>query len=229
MLKNKFILAILCFTLILLAVGCDAGTDIVETGRPSGVSQEIQTSLPEADQKPESDNSEIEEEFNIPYPLEMYFSSGAGAWATNITINADGSFFGDYHDSNMGDTGPDYPNGTVYECKFSGQFSTLRQVNDYTFSLTLEAIEYEGEIDASRIENGILYNFTYPYGLMNVDNTAPAKSFLLYTPDAPTEALRDEFISWWPERFGAEAGGSLLIYGLCNTETDEGFFTAKNE
>ena len=93
MLKNKFILTILCSALILLAVGCDAGTDIVETGRPSGVSQEIQTSLPEADQKPESDNSELEEEFNIPYPLEMYFSSGAGAWATNITINADGSFF----------------------------------------------------------------------------------------------------------------------------------------
>lgn len=226
MLKTKIAGILICLSFIICCSGCDVGTDIVGTGRPSGVSQEVHTSVPETDLKPESENNESEE-FDIPYPLEMCFSSGVGAWYTRLTINADGSFYGEYLDEDMSETGDDYPNGTIYESKFWGQFSTLRRVNGYTYSLTLESLETEGEVDETRVENGTFYKVTYPYGLMNVDNTSPAKIFLLYTPDAPTEELRDEFISWWPERFGAEPNGSLLIYGLCNTETDEGFFTTK--
>ena len=35
----------------------------------------------------------------------FYFSSGAGAWGTEMDISADGSFTGNFHDSEMGDTG----------------------------------------------------------------------------------------------------------------------------
>lgn len=37
------------------------------------------------------------------------FSSGAGAWGTELHIRADGSFSGQYQDSNMGETGEGHP------------------------------------------------------------------------------------------------------------------------
>ena len=73
----------------------------------------------------------------------------------------------------------------------------------------------------------MLYKTSSPHGLMNVDDTGYAKEFLLYTPNAPTSEMREEFLSWWPERFGADPNGQLLIYGLQNVETSDGFFTAK--
>ena len=49
-----------------------------------------------------------------------------------------GSFEGSYYDADMGDRGENYPNGTVYLCNFSGKFTDITQVNDYTYSMTLE-------------------------------------------------------------------------------------------
>ena len=42
-----------------------------------------------------------------------YFSSGAGGWGEEFVIERDGYFKGSFHDSDMGDTGEGYPNGTV--------------------------------------------------------------------------------------------------------------------
>ena len=55
-------------------------------------------------------------------PKNFLFCSGAGGWSTGLKLNADGTFSGEYHDSNMGETGDGYPNGTMYECTFSGKF-----------------------------------------------------------------------------------------------------------
>lgn len=49
----------------------------------------------------------------------FHFSSGAGGWLTEIVISEDGSFTGHFHDSDMGDA---YPEGTRYECSFTGVF-----------------------------------------------------------------------------------------------------------
>ena len=59
----------------------------------------------------------------------FYFSSGVGGWATELKVYADGTFEGHYYDSDMGDTGDDYPNGTQYDCRFKGKFSTPEQVS----------------------------------------------------------------------------------------------------
>ena len=40
------------------------------------------------------------------------FSSGVGAWSTELTMLEDGTFWGNFHDSEMGETGEGYPNGT---------------------------------------------------------------------------------------------------------------------
>jgi tetratricopeptide (TPR) repeat protein len=41
------------------------------------------------------------------------FCSGAGGWSTDFEIEKDGSFKGNYHDSDMGDTGENYENGNA--------------------------------------------------------------------------------------------------------------------
>ena len=64
------------------------------------------------------------------------FSSGAGAWGTFLDLNDDGTFSGEFHDSNMGETGEGYPYGTVYVCDFSGKFSEPEKINEYTYSIS---------------------------------------------------------------------------------------------
>ena len=49
-------------------------------------------------------------------PSEFVFSSGAGAWATILNIESDGTFTGEYHDSDI---------DTVWICEFSGKFTPL--------------------------------------------------------------------------------------------------------
>ena len=217
----------ICSALMALSLSACVGGDIVETGAPTGVSQQSPTvSTP---QKPSVSQGSQEEsqmdEDKIDYPLEMWFSSGVGAWWTKIVIHANGSFEGEFQDTDMGEIGEEHPNGTVYECKFTGYFTKPEKINDYTYSLRLQTVEIEGEPGATRIEDGILYKISLPYGLMNTDSTEYAKDFVLYTPNAPTLEMREEFLSWWPERFGAEPDGKLMIYGLQNIETDDGFFT----
>ena len=224
--KNKALCVILCFLLVFVLSACQGG-DVVGTGRPAGVSPEVPVSVPNISSKPESVESEIkdiEDEVEIPYPLEMYFSSGVGAWFTKLVINADDSFTGEYTDSEV-DNGPEYPNGTTYISKFSGQFSEVRQVNDYTFALTLETLEVEGEVGESYIEDGIRYIVSNPNGLMNSDDSDYAKDYLLYTPTAPTAELNEDFLSWWPYRIEETTPETLMVYGFCNTQTNTGFFT----
>lgn len=49
-----------------------------------------------------------------------FYFCWAGAWSTELVVSPDGSFTGYYHDTDMGDSGADYLNGTRYECDFSG-------------------------------------------------------------------------------------------------------------
>ena len=105
---------------------------------------------------------------DLPYPLEFYFSSGAGGWGTSLTLQADGSFTGSFHDSEMGDASADYPNGTVYICNFEGKFSTPVQVDEYTYSPELQDyIDFEeyGK-DVCRDKNG---EYVDNYGFVGLD------------------------------------------------------------
>lgn len=74
---------------------------------------------------------------------EYHFLSGAGGWETVLTVNRDGTFYGQYHDSEMGEYDPvKYPNGTVYYCSFSGSFQNLQQKDNYTWTMEVETLNY---------------------------------------------------------------------------------------
>lgn len=95
----------------------------------------------------------------------MQFSSGVGAWATMMTLNSDGTFSGDFHDSDMGATGSGYPNGMRSESIFTGKFSNLRKIDENTFVATVASLNVSDTIGRQYVEYGVLITITEVYGM----------------------------------------------------------------
>ena len=147
------------------------------------------------------------------------FSSGVGAWGTILEIHEDGTFQGNYHDSNMGETGDGYDNGTVYFSNFSGAFTEPEMLNDYTAAFQIDYIQLEKAPGEEEIVDGVRYVSSEPYGLEN------AKELYMYLPGAPTAELPEDFLSWvhfWDPSEPEEE--SLAFYGLYNVTEAEGFY-----
>ena len=83
------------------------------------------------------------------------FSSGAGGWATSLYFEPDGSFHGDYHDSEMGSTGPGYDFGTVYTCNFTGTCNDYAKISDGIYRLHIDSLEYD-PANVETIEDGAI-------------------------------------------------------------------------
>lgn len=121
----------------------------------------------------------------------MYeFASGAGAWSTELFINEDGSFEGYYHDSEMGETGDGYPDGTVYSCQFHGKFTDPVKVDDYTWTAKVTVELDAGQALSEITDDGIRFVLAEPYGL------AKAKEVTFFLPGKPVDQLPEAFISW---------------------------------
>ena len=211
----------ICLTLF---SGCGVGTQ----NGTSGESNAASAGQSAEEKKPAGAVSapETEEQAEVlpdVFPQEFVFSSGAGAWRTYLTLQQDGSFTGEYSDSEMGDCGEAYPQGSVYLSTFSGWFKEIRKVDDHTWFLTLGDVSTENETGQEWIEEGIRYVASDPYGLEQ------GTSFALYTPEPPVAELTEEFLSWWPLRYfpEAERPETLSCYGIYNQEMGYGFFTGE--
>ncbi len=145
------------------------------------------------------------------------FSSGAGAWDTEITIGGNGTFKGLYHDAEMGEEAEDYPEGTIYTCLFHGRFAQAEQVDEFTWSMTAVELEAdEGQVPES-IEDGVRYVTTDPNGLEK-----DAK-ITVYLPGMPVESLPEELTPWirlWEMETVPE---KLPFFVLWNEAGDAGF------
>ena len=148
--------------------------------------------------------------------MEWSFMSGAGGWATYMRINPDGTFTGDYHDSEMGETGEGYPNGTLYGCTFHGQLTLGEQVDEYTWKVHVDSVELdEGQVPEA-IEDDVRYVTVEPYGV------GAGHDWLLYLPGAPTNALPEDFLLW-AHLIGDDIPEELPCYGLYDEADDTGF------
>lgn len=166
----------------------------------------------------ENSNEESTLPFSELSKYQYIFCSGAGAWQTELTIHEDGTFSGEYHDSDMGATGEGYPNGTRYWAAFEGKFTTPKMLNDYTYSMTIESIELENKVGTEEIVDGIKYIYSEPYGLEN------AKEIYVYTTKAPIKELPEGYRSWAGYMgLSDEKEEYLPFYGLYNVETQCGF------
>lgn len=183
----------------------------------------IETESEQRESEPIESEQEIEkteEEFSFAEfrTWKFEFLSGAGGWATYLTIEEDGSFFGEFFDGELGIAGEDYPNGTMYQCHFQGRFTQPIKVNEYTYSMKIAEISYENEPGTEEIINGMRYCYTTPYGLDG------AEDILIYTPKAPLSELSEEYRSWVRYLDHSETGATeLSFWGLYNVKEECGF------
>lgn len=154
-------------------------------------------------------------------PLELMFASGAGSWGSMLTLQPDGSFTGEYRDSEMGTNASEYPNGTCYVSIFEGRFTDIQQISDYAWSMKLENLTTEKKVEETWIEDGVRYIASEAYGVSG------GEEFILYAPGTPADELPAECRSWWPDAYPWRNGEQELLegWGLCNVNTGQGFFT----
>ena len=201
--------------------GAENGTERTEaeTKTETNDTANVSDSVDEAASTGSDSNASAELSFADLQYVDFTFSSGAGAWSTQLNIHADGSFSGEYWDMDMGSSGDGYPNGTQYGNTFTGTFTDLKKVNDYTWSMKLDKINYTYEIGKEEILDQMLYSYTEAYGLDGADEIE------IYLPGAPVDQLPEEFLQWACsnyDRLEAEENG-LPCYGLYNVEGAEGF------
>ena len=142
------------------------------------------------------------------------FSSGAGAWSTSLTVYADGTFTGYYSDMDMGDAGKDYPNGTRYECRFSGCFGDMTQISACEYRMTVTQLKQEGTPEEVRLIDGVRTVTRTPYGLTQGDVCS------IYLPGTAQSAVPKEYFDWVQDNV---SGGTLVNAGLYNRTKGLGF------
>ncbi len=144
-------------------------------------------------------------------PKEYTFTSGAGGWGTNLTIANDGSFTGNYCDSEMGDVGEGYPSGTVYYCNFSGKFSTPIKVNDYTYKMKLATFAVADVEGYEYIQNEIRYIASGPYGFDWFNE------YYIYLPGIPS-SMMPHSVSEWLSRYNGYDMDAYKMYVICSAK-----------
>ena len=196
--SNKLLIMLLLTTLGLsLLAGC--GGNAAESESAAAESTPVAEDASEARDEDTGNNSEVSQEEETPEEDPLYtelsdwgfeFSSGAGGWGTELNVNPDGSFEGFFVDSDMGNTAPDYPDGTVYRCDFTGQFTGYRQKTPYIYELDFDDPEYEKTPDTEEIVGNTRYIYSTPYGLEGTN------TLILYLPGTPVKELPEDYLSW---------------------------------
>ena len=149
--------------------------------------------------------------------LEWTFSSGVGAWYTCMWMQEDGTFTGEFHDSEMGEVGEGYAEGTVYGCLFHGKMSLGEQVDEYTWKLHVDELALdEGQVPEV-IEEEMRFVTTEPYGLK------AGQDMLLYLPGTPVDKIPEGFIPWAHLDAYGEDVKELPYYGLYDPQEESGF------
>lgn len=149
--------------------------------------------------------------------LEWSFSSGVGAWSTELHIYEDGSFVGEYHDGEMGETGENFPEGTVYLCSFSGKMSLGQQVDEHSWEIRVDSLELQMEPGQELIEDGVRTVISEPYGLSEGD------VMRLYLPGTPTEEFTEEMRIWAHLFEMEETSVELTDWFLYSAANESGF------
>ena len=175
----------------------------------------------------QKEGTEDEESADFSYGdlngIEFCFSSGVGGWGTTLTVAEDGSFKGQYHDSDMGDVGAEYPNGVRYECTFTGQFKDLTKVDELTYSTEIASISYENQVGTEKIADGIRYIYADAYGLDDPE------TIYFYLKGTEVTKLSEGMLSWiQPSLYDYETeqtATELPFIGMYNENSEEGFIS----
>ena len=145
------------------------------------------------------------------------FSSGAGAWSTDIRILPDGSFSGEFHDADMGDAEDAYPNGTVYLCSFAGTMSVIEQADANTWIIRVDTLKQANPPIPEEIEDGVRYVYSGAYGITEGD------MMLLYGPGTPVNGFTEDMMFWAHLYDYEQAPSELETWFLYSGQNGAGF------
>lgn len=154
-------------------------------------------------------------------PTQFIFSSGVGNWRTVLNIDKDGSFTGEFSDSDMGIGGEDYPNGTTYICNFNGKFSTPKKIDEYMYSMKLTSMVVENNEGDTYYDNGVKYVYSKPNGMDN------ASDFKIYFPGIKISDLPKQVVAWCP--IGTSEAETLPYYVIYNEVGQSAFIGIVNK
>ena len=146
------------------------------------------------------------------------FCSGAGGWSTDMQIAPDGSFSGDYHDSEIGEYADAYPDGTIYYCSFTGKLSLVEQVNENIWKLRVDELKLEEKPGTETLADNVRYVTSEIYGLSEGDE------MLLYRPGTPLDGFTDD-MKLWAHVFddGDPNPAELKTWFISSEKNDSGF------
>lgn len=158
------------------------------------------------------------------------FASGSGGWGATMTVASDGTFSGTYHDSDMGITGDDYPNGSVTISNFKGRFKDAKKNADgsYTMQCDKSALKIDGNIGDTYIKNGSKYTVADPYGI------APCGAFTVYPAGYDSSQLSEAIVGWshaWYDSMPAKLETPIIVNAedtnLGSESQQDAFFQSK--
>lgn len=219
--RKKIIAFVLAGCMILSAAGC-RGKGEESPLLPQEQTEDTTAAETAAEAEPEEEEPEEISVFEELKGLQFTFSSGAGGWATELYIHTDGTFSGEYFDSEMGDTGEGYPEGSLYQSAFTGIFTKPVKVNEFTYCMKIQEISYGKEPGTEEIKENVRNCYTEANGL----NAARAEDILLYRPGAPLAELPEEYKYWAGCGSDMQAGSEdtgLSFWGLYNVAEECGF------
>ena len=218
---KKIIILLLAFLLFISMSGCSkqGNTSTQELFEHDDASQDKE--IVPFNQNATSDNVYTDyENLDFSYLSDkiFYFSSGVGAWGTEVQINADGTFDGYYLDSDA---------GSQMVCVFNGRFTALKKTGAYEYSMTCEELTVQNEVGTQTILDGIFTTYVNPYGFDD------ANEFKVYLPGKNLNELPLEYKQWvhlpWetPEEDNyysdPDYGNVLTAFGLYNERGKQGF------
>ena len=149
--------------------------------------------------------------------LEWSFSSGAGGWSTEMRLDAEGAFSGEFHDSEMGEMDDAYPHGTLYGCSFTGRFTPPEPVDEYSWVVRVDSLTIDGTVGEESIDDGIRYVTTDPYGISEGDEMR------LFRPGTPVDMLNEDMQMWAHLLWQEEAPTELEDWFLYSAANESGF------
>lgn len=203
---------VLCIVLVVVFVSVFAGcTQKSQTDNGHNITHST------ADTVEATQAQQLSEEVFLKFTSEFVYATGVGGWGETFLVNPDGTFTGEYHDSDKGDFGPEYMKGVIFKSDYTGKFKDIERVNDYTYILEYNALNYEVEPGTEKIADDFKYSYGYSRGLQNTNKV------YLYTPSARVSDLPEYYQDWVVDFYQKQPQDTLGFYGIYNEQTQACF------
>ena len=140
--KSRSYMRAVCAVLAagLLTAGCGK--------EETAAAETAEIAVPEAAKRAEGSETIASAEFKNTM---FIFSSGAGAWRTELQIWEDGSLSGRFEDANMREIGEENPQGTIYESVFTGRLGSPVRLDENSYQVDILEMEYENPLETEEI------------------------------------------------------------------------------